>query len=41
VVKDNDGNVVQEKEGLGLEETIQDYGIGWFLPKIDWEDWTI
>jgi hypothetical protein len=40
-VKDKHGNVVQEKEGLGLEETIQDSGIGWFLPKINWEDWTI
>ena len=41
VVKDNLGNVVQEKEGLGLKETIQDYGIGQFLPKIDQDDQTI
>jgi hypothetical protein len=40
-VEDDDGNVVQEKEGLGLQDTIRDCGIGWFLPKINWAEWTI
>ena len=40
-VEDDSGNVVQEKEGLGLQDTIRDCGIGWFLLKINWAEWTI
>jgi hypothetical protein len=38
-VKDKDGEMLQKKEGLGLQKTIAEYGLGWFLPKIDWAAW--
>jgi hypothetical protein len=38
-VKDKHGVVLKKKEGLGLQKTISEYGLGWFLPKIDWETW--
>jgi hypothetical protein len=38
-VKDKDGVVLEKKEGLGLQKTISEYGLGWFLPKINWEAW--
>ena len=34
-VKDKNKDILQKKEGLGLQETISKYSLGWFLPKID------
>jgi hypothetical protein len=27
------------KEGLGIQEIIERYALGWFLPKINWVIW--
>lgn len=40
-ITNNNGVVTKEQEGLGLQNTLSDYGLGWFLPKIDWKTWTI
>jgi hypothetical protein len=40
-VKDDKGDVLEVKEGLGLQRTISSHGLGWFLPKIDWEAWNL
>jgi hypothetical protein len=34
-VKDKDKVVLKKKEGLGLQKTISEYSLGWFLPKIN------
>jgi hypothetical protein len=34
-IKNDQGDVIKEKEGLGLQNTISEYGLGWFLLKID------
>jgi hypothetical protein len=34
-IKDENGDVLEVKEGLGLQRTISYYGLGWFLPKIN------
>jgi hypothetical protein len=31
----------QRKQGLGLKATIEESGIGWFLPKVDWVMWAV
>jgi hypothetical protein len=41
VITNDDGVVIKEKEGLGLQNTLSKHGLGWFLPKIDWKTWTI
>ena len=40
-LKSQDGTIEQEKEGLGIQNTISDYGLAWFLPKIDWAAWNL
>jgi hypothetical protein len=39
VVKSQDRALEQEKQGLGVQSTIAEYGIAWFMPKIDWLAW--
>jgi hypothetical protein len=34
-IKSKDGTIEQEKEGLRIQNIIADYGLAWFLPKID------
>jgi hypothetical protein len=40
IINDN-GAILQQKEGLGLQCTISKYGLGWFLSKINWEAWDL
>jgi hypothetical protein len=40
-IKDENGDVLEAKEGLGLQRTISYCGLGWFLPKINWEAWNL
>jgi hypothetical protein len=41
IITDDNRVVTKELEGLGLQNTLSDYSLGWFLPKIDWKTWTI
>jgi hypothetical protein len=35
------GDKILVKEGLGMRETMERCGIGWFLPKFNWATWRL
>jgi hypothetical protein len=35
------GQAIVVKEGLGMRETMEQCGLGWFLPKFNWATWRL